>query len=180
VPGDPVATNVHVPVIDPPLTVHVIGVLGTIVPLIATDVSVPAKPLPVTVTVTPVGPRAWLSLIEGVVTVNVPLAVSAGTVPTSAPAAVTVVPLVPEGTENVHANFPPLAVSEPLVQLDIDTLSNVRVIVVDPVYPVPVTTTDSPTTPLVGVSVIVGVVIVKVAVAVSPLPPTWFPTAVIV
>jgi hypothetical protein len=70
VPGDPVATNVHVPVIDPRLTVHVIGVLGTIVPLIATDVSVPANLFPDTVTVTPVGPCVGLRAIVGGVTAN--------------------------------------------------------------------------------------------------------------
>ena len=138
----------HAPVIDPSESTHVIGLPDTTVPLIDTDVSIVENPLPVTVTDSPITPVLGVSVMLGTVTVNEFVAASAGTLATSDPDAVTVVPLVPEGTLNVQLNAPvPLADSDPLVQLEIDTLSNVSVIVVETVKPLPVVITDSPTTP---------------------------------
>ena len=51
----------------------------TIVPLIATDVSASENPIPVTVTVAPITPVVGDSVMLGVVTVNVAVAVSAAT-----------------------------------------------------------------------------------------------------
>ena len=48
------------------------------------------NPVPETTVESPVGPCVGLSVTAGLVTVNVPLALSEGTVPTSEPLAVTV------------------------------------------------------------------------------------------
>jgi len=106
--------------------------------------------------------RSWLLLH---VTVNFAVAYCP---PTSV--AVTVVPEVPLGTTNVQLNEPAaLVVSDPLVQLEIRTLSNSRDFsVVETENPVPDTVTVDPTGPFVGVTLIVGVVTVNFPVACWP------------
>jgi len=73
---------------------EVVTVAGTVVTVTPLNVIVileeEAKLAPVTVTVTPTGPCIGDRTIVGVVTVNVAVAVSAGTVPTSFPETVTV------------------------------------------------------------------------------------------
>jgi hypothetical protein len=78
------------------------------------------------------------------------------------------VPLVPEGTANVHENVPvALAVNEPDVQVVIVTPSNTSdVSATDTENPVPDTVTVAPTGPWVGDTVIAGVVTVNVPLAV--------------
>jgi len=80
--------------------------------------------------------------------------------------AVTVVPEVPFGTENVQLNAPAaFVVSEPVVQLEITTLSKTSPTVLDAENPVPATVTLAPTGPFFGVTVIAGVVTLNFAVA---------------
>ncbi len=126
------------------------------------------KPVPATVTVAPIGPCPGVTVIAGVVTVNVPVAVLP---PTSV--AVTVVPDAPAGTANVQVNAPVVpVVREPLVQLAavIVLVSKTNdVSAADTEKPVPETVTLAPTGPCVGVTVIAGVVTVNVPVAVLPL-----------
>ena len=123
------------------------------------------KPVPATVTVAPIGPCPGVTVIVGVVTVNVPVAVLP---PTSV--AVTVVPDVPLGTLNVQLNAPVApVVREPLVQLAavIVLVSRTNdVSAVDTEKPVPTTVTVAPIGPCAGVTVIAGVVTVNVPVAV--------------
>ena len=121
------------------------------------------KPVPATVTVAPIGPCPGVTVIAGVVTVNVPVAVLP---PTSV--AVTVVPDTPAGTANVQLNAPVApVVREPLVQLAIVLVSKTNdVSAVDTEKPVPATVTVAPTGPCVGVTVIASVVTVNVPVAV--------------
>jgi len=110
------------------------------------------------------GPPAGVTVISGVVTVN---GLVAATPPTSV--AKTVVPDVPLGTGNVQLNDPggvPTVVNEPLVQLVIGFASKARDVgVVDTEKPVPATVTVAPMGPWPGVTVIVGVVTVNIAVA---------------
>jgi hypothetical protein len=112
--------------------------------------------------------------LDEVVTVNATVAVCW---PTSV--TVTVVPDVPLGTVNVQLNDPvPSVVREPLVQLVIGTESNTRADNgVETENPIPDTVTVEPTDPWVGVTVIVGVVTVKLPVAVCP--PTSVATTVV-
>ncbi len=121
------------------------------------------KPVPATVTVAPIGPCPGVTVMAGVVTVNVPVAVL---LPTSV--AVTVVPDTPAGTANVQLNAPVApVVREPLVQLAIVLVSKTNdVSAVDTEKPVPATVTVAPTGPCVGVTVIAGVVTVNVPLAV--------------
>jgi hypothetical protein len=122
------------------------------------------KPVPATVTVAPTGPCPGVTVIAGVVTVNVPVAVLP---PTSV--AMTVVPDTPAGTANVQLNAPVApAVREPLVQLAavivlVSKTNDVRA--VDTEKPVPVTVTVAPIGPCAGVTVIAGVVTVNVPLA---------------
>ncbi len=74
-PVPELATNVHVPVIDPELTVQVARLASPGSDSV-TDVSVDANPEPVTVTVTPLGPEDGLSARLVTVPVNVAVAVS--------------------------------------------------------------------------------------------------------
>ena len=121
------------------------------------------KPVPATVTVAPIGPCPGVTVIAGVVTVNVPVAVLP---PTSV--AVTVVPDTPAGTANVQLNAPVApVVREPLVQLAIVLVSKTNdVSAADTEKPVPETVTLAPTGPCVGVTVIASVVTVNVPPAV--------------
>jgi hypothetical protein len=123
------------------------------------------KPVPDTVTVAPIGPCVGLTRIAGMVRVNVPVAVWP-----PASVATTDVPEVPLGTAIVHEKAPlALAVNEPLVQLEIDTLSKTsEASAVDTEKPVPETVVVEPTGPWSGVTVIAGVVTVNVPDAVSP------------
>ncbi len=78
------------------------------------------NPVPLTSTDVPVGPWAGVRVIEGIETVNVPVAVCP-----PASVATTEVPLVPAGTVNVQEKSPVLsAVRLPDVQLETVTLSN--------------------------------------------------------
>jgi hypothetical protein len=121
------------------------------------------KPVPATVTVAPNGPWAGLTVMAGVVTVNVPVAVFP---PTSF--AVTVVPDAPTGTLNVQLNAPVASVvNEPLVQVVIALVSKVNEdSAVDTEKPDPATVTVAPMGPCAGVTVIAGVVTVNVPPAV--------------
>ena len=123
------------------------------------------NPVPDTVTVVPMEPWPGVTVIVGVVTVNVPVAVCP---PTSV--AVTVVIEVPLGTANVQLKAPaPSAVREPLVQLVIVTESNtIDDSAVDTENPIPDTVTVAPMGPWPGVTVIAGAVTVNVPVAVWP------------
>ena len=76
---------------------------------------------------------------------------------------------------NVHVNAPPLG-----VQVNVASTPPLIVMCVsDPANPLPLTVTVSPTTPVVGESVMLGTASVNVALAVSAAPPR-VPTAVIV
>jgi hypothetical protein len=121
------------------------------------------NPVPDTVTVAPTGPWIGLTMIVGVVTVKVPVAVwPPGSV------AVTVVPAVPLGTLNVQLNVPVApVVSDPTVQLVIALLSKVKdASAVETENPVPETVTVAPMGPWVGLTVIAGVVTVNAPIAV--------------
>ena len=101
------------------------------------------KPVPDTVTVAPTGPWAGLTVIRGVVTVNL-------AVPCWPPASVTatVVEEVPLGTLNEHTNSPRLeVVSEPAVQAETFTPSNTRPTGLDTENPAPASTTAAPIGP---------------------------------
>jgi hypothetical protein len=120
------------------------------------------KPVPDTVTVAPSGPWAGLTVIAGVVTINVPVAVWP---PVSV--AVTVVPEVPPGALNVQLNVPVApAVSDPAVQLVIVIPSRTSPTVLVTEKPVPDTVTVAPRGPWVGLTMIAGVVTVNAPVAV--------------
>ena len=107
------------------------------------------NPVPATVTGVPTGPCPGVTVIATAVTVKdaefeYPLA----------SVAVTVVPDVPEGTANVQLNPPEGdVVSDPLVQLDIVTLSNTSVIALDGEKLVPEAVTLAPIGPCPGVTV---------------------------
>jgi hypothetical protein len=117
------------------------------------------KPEPETVTVAPIGPWPGAIEIDGVVTVNEPLA---DRPPTSV--ATTVEPEVPAGTTSVHEKLPEEpVVSEPEAQLAIITPSKLRdARAEETLNPLPVTVTEAPLGPWPGVTVIAGVVTVKV------------------
>jgi len=126
------------------------------------------NPVPLTVTVMPVGPCVGVSVITGVVTVNDavalslspsdPAAVTVYGVPDAVPEIVTVQLTVP--VPDTVAPHAPIVAPAPIV-----------VVTVAPrVNPVPDTPTDTPLGPCVGVSVITGVVTVNDAVALSKLP----------
>jgi hypothetical protein len=107
------------------------------------------KPVPVTVTIVPGGPFVGLTVIFGVVTVNLPVA----TAPVTS-FAVTVVPEVPPGTLNVQLNAPVAPdVREPLVQVVIvleSRTSDFNFFTAE--KPVPDTVTVAPTGPCVGLT----------------------------
>ncbi len=152
-----------VPVVREPLVQLAIVTESSISDSNAVDTE---KPVPATVTVASFGPCPGVTVIVGVVTVNVPIAVWP---PTSV--AVTVVPDVPPGTTNEQVNAPVVpVVREPLVQLVIVIESKTSDdSAADTEKPVPETVTLPPTGPCVGVTVIAGVVTVNVPVAVLPL-----------
>ena len=136
------------------------------------------KPVPLTVTTVPLGPDRGTMNMEGTVTVKEPVAVAP---PVSV--AVTVEPLAPEGTEKAQLNVPvPLIDMDPGEQEEMVTVSKTSDFSDDPmVNPVPETVTVDPSGPWLGVSVIVGVVIVKPAEATSDDTVEWSdPVAVIV
>jgi len=152
----------------------VVTVAGTVVTLTPLNLIVmveeEAKLAPVTVTIVPSGPWMGDTLIMEVVTVKVAEAVSAGTVPTSLPERTTAYgPDAMDGTVNVHVKVP---VAEVVFVVQVCTLGvaplNVIVpIAVDTEKPEPATVTEVPMRPWLGDKVIVGVVTVKVAEAVS-------------
>ena len=166
--------NVHVkvPVAEVVFVVQVwvagVTPLKVIVPIVVRT----ENPEPVIVTEVPTGLCVGDRAIVGVVIVKVAEAVSAGTVPTSLPDMYTMyVPTVSAGTVNVHVNVP---VAEVVWAVQVwvagVTPLNVMVpIVVRTENPEPVTVTEVPTGPWVADRAIVGVVIVKVAEAVSDL-----------
>ena len=120
--------------------------------------------------VTPAGPSLGLTVIIGVVTVNVPVA---DWPPTSV--TVTVVPEVPLGTAKVQENPPKGPVfNDPLVQPVIVTESKSSLAVLRSEKPVPDTLTVAPAGPSLGLTVIIGVVTLNVPVA------DWPPTSVTV
>ena len=129
------------------------------------------NPEPVTVTAVPCGPLVGDRVIVGVVTVNVAVAVSAGTVPTSLPDRMTAYgPSTIDGTVNVHVKVP---VGEVVFVVQVCPLGVAPLNVMVPIAvrtenPEPVAVTEVPTGPWMGDSVIVGVVTVKVVEAVSP------------
>jgi hypothetical protein len=131
-------------------------------------VLVAEKSVPDTVTVVPTGPCVGLTVIAGVVIVNVPFAVRP---PTSV--AVTVVPAAPLSTVNVQLNAPESFVVKepPPVQLETSVESNTSDgRTVDTEKPIPDTVTVAPRGPCPGVTMISGVVMVKLAVDVSDPP----------
>jgi hypothetical protein len=123
------------------------------------------KPVPDTVTVDPGAPFVGVTLIEGVVTVNFPVACWP---PTSV--AVTTVPDVPPGTANVQLNVPAEVVVSPppMEQLEMVTPSKTSPTGLETEKPVPDTVTVAPTGPCFGLTVIFGVVTVNFPVAVPP------------
>ena len=170
VPDTPAGTtNVQLNVPVAPVVREPLVQLAAVIVLVSKTNDVNAvdteKPVPATVTVAPIGPCPGVTVIAGVVTVNVPLAVLP---PTSV--AVTVVPDVPPGTTNVQVKAPVApVVREPLVQLAavIVLVSKTNdVNAVDTEKPVPATVTVAPIGPCAGVTVIAGVVTVNVPLAV--------------
>jgi hypothetical protein len=124
------------------------------------------NPVPDTVTVEPAAPRWGLTVILGVVTLNFAVAVWP---PTSV--ATTEVPEVPLGTVVVQLNAPTAVVVRPppTEQLEIVTPSNTSdASVFDTENPVPEIVTVAPIGPCFGLTVIFGVVAVKVPLAVVP------------
>lgn len=142
-------------VVSPPPTeqLEIVTLSKTSVAVLVTE-----KPVPVTVTVAPVGPCFGLRVIFGVVTLNVAVAVDP---PTSV--ATTELPLVPVGTEKVQLKAPdPLVVSEPLEQgATISTPSNVSPTGLETENPLPFTVTVAPTGPCFGLVEIETAVTVK-------------------
>jgi hypothetical protein len=132
----------------------VVMVAGTVVTAVPSNfiviVEEEAKLAPVTVTVVPTGPCMGDRLIVEVVTVNVAVAVSAGTVPMSLPDTTTAYgPDAMDGTVNVHVNVP---VAEVVWAVQVwvagVTPLNVMVpIVVRTENPEPVTVTEVPARP---------------------------------
>jgi len=118
-------------------------------------------------------------------TVNVADAVSAGTVVTSLPDTTTVYgPGVIDGTVNLHVKVPVAEIARP-VQVCVAGVAPLNVIapivVGETENPEPVTVTEMPIMPWMGDRVIVGVVTVKVAEAVSAgTVPTLLPDTVTV
>ena len=161
--------------IAPPPSVQV--KVPSTAPLIVTWVSDNEKPVPSTVTVAPTTPVVGDSAMLGVVSWNVAVAVS-GAPPRTFPTAVIVyAPGMAEPTVNVQIPVivPPLSVqmkvasTPPLMETCMSNDEN----------PIPLTVTVSPTTPVVGERVMLAVVSLNVAVAVSAGTPS-VPTAVIV
>lgn len=111
-----------------------------------------------------------VSVSVGVVAVKVAVAES---LPPSLPETVTVwAPAETLGTEKVQEKVP---VAEVVCEVQVWVAMAPPAIVIVPMavlteYPVPLTVTEDPTGPWLGVRVIVGVVIVKVAEAVSEPP----------
>jgi hypothetical protein len=170
VPDVPVGTlNVHVNVPVPLVVKEPLVQLVIFTPSKTNPtVLVTEKSVPDTVTVVPTGPCVGLIVIAGVVTINTPVAVCP---PTSV--AVTVVPAAPRSTVIVQLNVPESFVVKepPPVQLEIFVESNSSdVRAVDTEKPVPDTVTMAPTGPRPGVTIISGVVMVKLAVDVSDPP----------
>ena len=179
-PSDPVAVTVYgvpdavpeivtvqlnVPVPD---TVAPHAPIVAPAPIVVVTVAPGVNPVPDTPTDTPLGPCVWLSVIAGVVIVNVVVALSA---PPSDPVAVTVygVPDAVPVIVTVQLNVPvpdTVAPHAPIVA----PAPIVVVTVLPGVNPVPDTTTDTPLGPCVGTSVTAGMVTVNVAVALSKLP----------
>ena len=126
------------------------------------------NPVPLTVTMIPVGPCVGVSEIAGIVTVNDAVALSE---PPSDPVAVTVYVAAAPLTVNVQPlNVPaPVALHE-LADPIVPPAVIVNVIATPGVNPLPDAVTVTPLGPCVGVSEITGVVIVNGAVALSEPP----------
>jgi hypothetical protein len=107
-------------------------------------------PVPVTVTMVPIGPMTGDREIAGLVAVNVAVAVSLGTVPISLPETVTTWPAnVSVGTVNVHVKVP---VAEVVWAVQVWVAIVPPAMVMEPIfvlteYPVPVTVTMVPIGP---------------------------------
>jgi hypothetical protein len=117
-------------------------------------------------------------------TVKVAVAVSADTVPRSLPDTVTGwAPVATLGTVKVHENVP---VADVVWEVQVWVAIEPPAIAIDPIVvltenPVPLTATEVPTGPVVGTRVMMGVVIVNVVEAVSPVTvPTSLPETVTV
>ncbi len=156
--NDPVARVVRPP---PPEQLEIVTPSNTRATGLETE-----KPVPVTVTRAPTGPRVGLTVIFGTVTVNTPVA-------ELPPASVarTVVPDVPLITEKPQLKVPEALVARlPLVQLETETPSNVRVTELDTENPLPLTLTGAPMGPRFGETVSDRAVTVNV-------PEAWVPPA---
>jgi hypothetical protein len=179
-PSEPVAVTVYVAVAPLTVNVHPLSVpVPLAVQALAEPIVPPAliekvtvtlgvNPVPVAVTVTPVGPCVGTNVMAGTVTRNDAVALSA---PPSDPVAVTVYVAAAPLTVNVQPlNAPvPLAVhalAEPIVPPAVIE----KVIVTPGVNPLPDAVTVTPLSPWVGTSVIAGTVTKNDAVALSKLP----------
>ncbi len=129
----------------------VAGTVVTVAPLnLIVMVEEGAKLVPVTVTVVPTGPCMGDRLIVEVVTVNVAVAVSAGTVPTLLPDTTTAYgPDAMDGTVNVHVKVPVAEVvwEVQVCPLGVAPLNFIVPIAVDTENPEPVTVTEVPVRP---------------------------------
>jgi hypothetical protein len=123
------------------------------------------NPLPLTVVVAPLGPCAGVREMRGVVIVNGAVALSS---PRSEPVAVTVYAIPDAGPVIVTGQpKPPLAETVP-GQVPMAAVPLIAMVTVaSGVNPVPVTVTETPLGPWVGVKEIIGVVMVNDAVALS-------------
>jgi hypothetical protein len=150
--------NVHVkaPAAEVVFVVQVWGV-GVAPPKVIVPIVVRTEnPVPVTVTLVPTTPELGVRVILGLVTVNVAVAVSEGTVPISLPETVTTWPAnVSVGTVNVHVKVP---VAEVVWAVQVWVAIVPPAMVIVPIfvlmeYPVPATVTMVPIGPWVGVRV---------------------------
>ncbi len=171
-PWAAVAVNVHVPVIDPELTVQVVRLASPGSDNL-TEVSVDANPEPVTVTVTPVGPDDGLSVRLVTVPVNVTVVESLAVFPV----AVTTVAVPPALNANpcavvaVNAHVP---VMDPELTVQVVRLASPGSDSVTEVSananPEPVTVTVTPLGPDEGLSATPRPVNVAVAVSLAAFP----------
>ena len=179
-PSDPVAVTVYAaaapltvnvqPLIVPvPVAVHALA--APIVPpaeIVNVIVTPGVNPLPDTVTVTPLGPCIGTSVMEGAVTRNDVVALSK--LP-SDPVAVTVYVAAAPLTVKVQPLKVPVPVAvHALAAPTVPPAEIVNAIVTPGVNPLPDAVTVTPLSPCVGTSVVAGVVMVNVAVALSKLP----------
>ena len=164
-PAAPVTTaeqlNVPVLLVSPQLVGESVRYTGaSVIEIVAPPLTVGVNPVPLTVTVVPLGPWLGVSVIAGVVIVNGAVALSK--LP-SDPVAVTVyavdeaVPVI----VTVQLNVPVLLVSPQLVgdnvgPPEIDNVTEIVAVEEVGVNPLPLTVTDVPLGPWLGVRVITG------------------------